>query len=415
MQKNSQNSGTNMLSSLGRVIQGFWSSIAGGMGIGSPRQRASASSSKASAFYRPQLYAALLLVVFGSVVIWSASLAIPEASFPRHLVGIAMGLVVAYLMWRYDYRTLANMSTALLVLDVILMLLPKVPGLGVSAKGMTGWVMIPLIHFRFQPSEIGKLVTIFLMASLGAEYNGKIDTLRDYLKLCGILTIPFGLILILPDLGTGLIILVTGATIIVCSGAKRSWVLVTLAVVVAGAALVVITSLTPGLPHILKQYQLNRLIVFMDSSVDPNGDGYNLLQAKIAVGSGGFFGKGIGNATQAGTGFLPEAHTDFVFALLAEEFGFVGAIVLLALFGLLVFSTILLAQRVEAPFGKLVLVGCATMWTFQLLQNVGMCIGIMPITGIPLPFVSFGSSSMVVQLTAVGMVQSVWHHIPKAA
>lgn len=140
-----------------------------------------------------------------------------------------------------------------------------------------------------------------------------------------------------------------------------------------------------------------------------------MQQAKIAVGSGGMFGKGIGNATQSVSGFLPEAHTDFVFALLAEEFGFMGSAVLLGLFGTLIFSTYLLAQRLENAFGKLVLVGCATMWMFQLLQNVGMCIGIMPITGIPLPFISFGSSSMVAQLLAVGLVQSVWRHIPKAA
>jgi len=212
-----------------------------------------------------------------------------------------------------------------------------------------------------------------------------------------------------------LIVLVTGASIIICSGAKRRWVVVTIACIVLFATVVVVTSMTPGLPHLLKPYQLNRLIVFVDSSVDPSGNGYNLQQAKIAVGSGGLLGKGIGHASQAGSGFLPEAHTDFVFAFLAEEFGFIGSALLLGLFAILIFSTITLAQRVEAPFGKLVLVGIATMWSFQLLQNVGMCIGIMPITGIPLPFISYGSSSMLTQLMAVGMVQSVWNHIPKTA
>jgi rod shape determining protein RodA len=367
-----------------------------------------------SSVYIPQLIPAVLLVAYGAVVIYSASLSIAEASFPRHLLGIAMGLVGAFLIWRYDYRTLQNMTTALLVTDVILMFLPKVPGLSYTALGMTGWIKIPIIGMTFQPSELAKLVTIYLMAGLGAQYNGKIDTLRDYLKLCGFLCVPFLLILTQPDLGTGLIILVTGAAIIICAGAKRSWVLVTIGGIVALGALVVVMSMTPGMPHPLKQYQLNRLIVFADPSVDPAGDGYNLQQAKIAVGSGGLLGKGIGHATQAGSGFLPEAHTDFVFALLAEEFGFVGSVLLLALFGGLIFSTIILANKIESPFGKLVLVGCATMWSFQLLQNVGMCIGIMPITGIPLPFVSFGSSSMLVQITAVGMVQSVWHHKLKA-
>lgn len=368
-----------------------------------------------SDLYLPELVPNLLLVAFGALVIWSASLTISDASFPRHMVGIALGLVAAFFVWQFDYRQLEGMTRVLLIVDVVLMLMPSIPGLGYSALGMTGWVKIPLIGLRFQPSEFAKPVTILMMASLTAEYNGKVDTLADYVKLCGTLLVPFVLILTQPDLGTGLIVLVMGAAIIICGGAKRSWVLVTVALIVVGAALVVATSMAEGFPHVLKQYQLNRLIVFMDPSVDPTGDGYNLQQAKIAIGSGGLVGKGIGNASQAGSGFLPEAHTDFVFALMAEEFGFVGSVLLLGLFAAMLFSTVALAMRVESPFGKLVLVGVTAMWTFQLLQNVGMCIGIMPITGIPLPFVSFGSSSMVAQFTSMGLVQSVWRHRTKAA
>ncbi|MFZ2756750.1 MAG: FtsW/RodA/SpoVE family cell cycle protein [Atopobiaceae bacterium] len=366
-----------------------------------------------SFFYLPALVPAMLLIAYGLLVIWSASLSITEASFPRQVFGVALGVVAAGFVWRYDYRSLQNVTRVLLVVDIALMLLPSVPGLSYSAKGMSGW--IKLFGFTFQPSEIAKLVTIYLMAGLAAQYNGKIDDFHEYVKLCGTLLVPFVLILTQPDLGTGLVILVTGATIIICGGAKRSWVLVTLAILVGGIALVVITSMTDGLPHILKQYQLKRLIVFIDPSVDPTGDGYNLQQAEIAVGSGGLFGKGIGNATQAGQGFLPEAHTDFVFALLSEEFGFVGSFLLLALFGWLMFSTVRLAMKVDAPFAKLVLVGVCSMWMFQLLENVGMCIGMMPITGIPLPFISFGSSSMLGQCMAVGMVQSVWYHRQKSA
>lgn len=360
--------------------------------------------------YLMELIPNVIIVLFGSVVMWSASLTIADASFPRHLAGIAIGLALGILVWAYDYRVFAGKTTLLLIIDVILMLMPSIPGLGYNAMGMTGWVQIPLMGLRFQPSEIAKPVTILLMASLVAEYNGRIESLRDYLKLCGILCIPFILILTQPDLGTGLIVLVLGATIIVCGGARRSWVLVTVGIIVVGAIVVVASSMTEGLPSILKQYQINRLIVFVDPSVDPSGNGYNLQQAKIAVGSGGLFGKGIGNASQAGGGFLPEAHTDFVFALLAEEFGFLGSTILLLLFGWMILSTIALALRVESPFGKFVLVGVASMWAFQLLQNVGMCIGIMPITGIPLPFVSFGSTSMVAQLMSAGLVQSVWRH-----
>lgn len=368
-----------------------------------------------SKVYLMELVPNLLLIVFGAVVMWSASLTIPEASFPRHMLGIVLGFVAAGVAWSYDVGVFADKSKFLLALDVVLMLMPSIPGLGYNAMGMTGWVQIPLINFRFQPSEIAKPVTVLLMASLVAAYNGKIDTLKDYLKLCGILCVPFVLILTQPDLGTGLIVLVLGAAIIICGGAKAKWVLITVGIIVVGAFVVVASSMTEGLPHILKQYQLNRLIVFVDPSVDPSGNGYNLQQAKIAVGSGGLLGKGIGNATQAASGFLPEAHTDFVFALLAEEFGFLGSLMLLLLFGWMILSTVGLALRVEAPFAKFVCVGVAAMWTFQLMQNVGMCIGIMPITGIPLPFVSFGSSSMIAQMLSAGLVQSVWRHRKKAA
>ncbi|MCR9036876.1 rod shape-determining protein RodA [Tractidigestivibacter sp. KD21] len=398
--------------------QGLLNSASNHLNRGSSR-RASTGSGRLGktlgGLYLSQLIPALLLVVYGVVVVWSASLTIAEANFPRHLVGIAMGLVGAVLVWRYDYRNLQGMTRALLIVACILMIAPKIPGLGYSAKGITGWVKVPGVGITFQPSEIAKLVVIYLMAALGAQYNGKIESLRDYVRLCAILLVPFGLILLQPDLGTGLVLLVFGATIIICSGAKRSWVLVTIALIVVGAAAIIVTSMLDGFPHILKTYQLNRLIVFVDPSVDPTNNGYNLQQAKIAVGSGGLLGKGIGSATQAGNGFLPEAQTDFVFALLAEEFGFVGGLVLLGLFAWMILSTILLGMRCESMFGKLVCVGCAAMWTFQVLEEVGMCMGIMPITGIPLPFISYGATSMIAQLMAVGMVQSVWRHRQKSA
>ena len=362
----------------------------------------------------PTLLPALLLLAYGLLTVWSASLTIAEASLPRQLVGALMGLAGATVLWHYDYRALANYTNVLLGVAVFLILMPKIPGLGITAKGMTGWVKIPLIGFRFQPSEPCKIVVIFLMASIVAQYNGKIDTFRDYARLCGTLLVPL-LLILTQDLGTGLVIFFSGALIIVCGGAPMRWVLPTVGLIVAAATLVIFCSMTEGLPNILKPYQLKRLIVFVDPSVDPTGDGYNLQQAQIAVGSGGLLGKGLGKATQAGQGFLPEAHTDFIFALLSEEFGFAGAFLLLLLFGWLLLATIMLALRTDSPFGRLCLVGVVAMWSFQLLENVGMCLGIMPITGIPLPFISFGSSSLITQLAAVGIVQSVYHHRTKSA
>lgn len=383
---------------------------------GSARRAAATQASRLagplSGLYLSQLIPALLLVVIGVITIWSASISIPEANFVSHLAGIAIGLVAAVLVWRYDMRALSSMTTALFVLACILMVLPRIPGLGYEVNGMMGWVRLGPV--RFQPSEPSKIVVIFLMASAAAQYNGKIETFKDYARLCGTLLVPLLLIMTL-DLGTGLVIFFIGATIIIVSGAPRTWVLLTIALIVGVAAVVIITSMIDGLPHILKEYQLNRLIVFVNPDVDPTNNGYNLMQAMIAVGSGGFFGKGFGNATQALNGFVPEAQTDFVFSLFAEQFGFVGSLVLLSLFTWMIVSTVLLAMKTESMYMRLILVGCVGMWTFQVLENVGMCLGIMPITGIPLPFVSYGSSSMVVQLVSVGIVQSVWRHRLKAA
>lgn len=366
----------------------------------------------------PVLVAWLCLLAYGAVVIWTASLTIAEASFSRQLVGMGLGLILAFLCWRSDFSGLAGMTTVLLVVDLAVLFSPYIPGLSYNAKGMTGWIRIPLIGLTFQPVELAKLITIFFMASLGAQYNGRIDNVREYAKLCGMLAIPFGAAVVAGDLGSGLVIFFSGAAIILMSGPKKEWVLCTVALIIGAVSIMlaldsVLDSML-GKDVLLKQYQMNRLLVFIDPESDTSDAGYNLLQSMIAVGSGGFFGKGIGNASQAGAGFLPEAHTDFVFALLSEVFGFVGALVLLALFALLIFSTIRVAHQSDSLFLQLATVGIVGMWTFQLLEEVGMCIGLMPITGIPLPFISFGSSSMLMQCAALGIVQSVWRSRGKA-
>ncbi len=364
--------------------------------------------------YLSQLIPALLIVILGVINMWSCALALEgEVNFTSHLAGIALGFAAAVVVWRYDFRNLANLTTALFVLSCVMLALPLIPGLGVEGGlGGLGWVRVgPL---RFQPSEPSKLVVIALMASACAQYNGKIEDFRDYAKLCGTLLVPLLLIMV-TDLGTGLMIFFTGATIIICSGAPRAWVLATIALIVGVSALVVITSSIDGLPHILKPYQLTRLTVFLDPEGSSSEDAYNLIQAMIAIGSGGLLGKGFGNASQSLLGFVPESQTDFIFATFAEQFGFVGSVLLLALYAWMILATIFLAMKVDSTFSKLVLVGCAAMWTFQVLESVGMCIGIMPITGIPLPFMTYGSSSMVTQLAAVGLVQSVWRHRQKVA
>ena len=264
--------------------------------------------------------ATVALVAYGLVVVYSASLSIAAASPARQALGAGLGFVVALAMYRFDMRKLANCTLALLVIDCALMLAPLLPFFAYSAKGLTGWVKIPVIGFTFQTSELAKPVTVLLMASLCARYGGRVTSLSDYVRLCAVLAVPFLLILLQPDLGTGLVILVSGAVVIVMAGPKRSWVIVTVILLVLGVAAVLLTdgiidNLVGDERSLFKDYQMNRLLVFLDPDSDTTNAGYNLRQSMIAVGSGGLFGKGFGNATQAASGFLPEAHTDFAFAL----------------------------------------------------------------------------------------------------
>ncbi len=359
----------------------------------------------------PLALSALMLLTFGLIVIYSASLSIANASFTRQLIGVFLGVVLGAILYKIDYRNYANLTVFLLILDVLLLVAPLLPIIGVHSKGINGWIQIPLIGLRLQTSEIAKLVIIVLMASLASQYNGKIHSLAAYAKLCGFLSIPFFLILLQPDLGTGLVFLVSGAIVIMCAGPKKRWVIGTIGIMVALAAVVIISD--PIIDGIagkdvgLKDYQMARLNVFAGHDTE---ESYNLEQSLIAVGSGGVLGKGFGNATQSNAGYLPEAHTDFVFAFLSEEFGFAGGAVLLTLFLALMINGLVIAKRCNLLFGTLIAVGIVGMWLFQVWQSVGMCIGLMPITGIPLPFMSYGSSSMIVNIAAVGLLLSIWRH-----
>ena len=385
------------------------------------KRQARKRGSLRDAVFIPVAVATLLLVAFGCFVVWTASLSIEEASFTRQLLGVGIGLFLAVVAWNIDYRMFANWSHALLVIDILLIFSPFIPGLSYEGGGMTGWIRFPVIGLTFQPVELVKLVTVLYMASRTAEYNGTIDNLRDYVKLCVMLVIPFACILIQGDLGSGIVVFVAGAVVIMIGGPKKEWVLSTIALLVGAVVLFfAVNSITTAYfdSPLIAPYRLNRLLVFLDPEGSSSTDeGYNLLQSLIAVGSGGFFGRGIGSAdaSQSGAGFLPEAHTDFVFALLSEEFGFVGGLLLIALYLLLILGTIFVAVRTENIFGKLVAVGIVGLWPFPIFEHIGMCLGLMPITGIPLPFISFGSSSMMVQLMVVGVVQSIWRHRTKAA
>lgn len=357
----------------------------------------------------PFLITVMLLVLFGLVDVSFVIADSSDYSISRQILGVILGIIVMIIVWKIDYRVFADMMVPLLILDVVLILSPHLPVIGHSAGGATSWVKIGI---TFQPGELAKAVTVLLMASMVSRYYGMLDNPREYIKCLIVMMVPFVCILTQPDLGTGIVLLVIGITIIYEGGASGKFIGISVGVL--AALIVAVIALDPVFDNLagedvfLKDYQMNRLLVFIDADLDPTGSGYNLQQAKIAIGSGGFLGKGLGNATQSALGFLPEAATDFVFCTVAEQLGFVGVVVLLALFGSLFYQAIKMAKSVSTQFGRLIIMGICGMWLFQVLENIGMTCGLMPITGIPLPFISYGSSSMITNFVCVGLILSVW-------
>ncbi|MCI8425408.1 MAG: rod shape-determining protein RodA [Adlercreutzia sp.] len=357
-----------------------------------------------------------LLLGFGLLVCWSAVQGDADYSFSRQLAGVAAGLIIMVVVWAFDYRRLANLTTALLVINVVLILLPHIPGLGTDAgMGAKSWIKIGM---QVQPGEFAKVTVVLFAASLVARYQGTLDDWREYCKVLGLLLVPFAAIMTQPDLGTGLVYMAISAVVLVMGGAKARYLLITVGAGIAAVAAVFAIDevlkyqLADGTYEyrLLKNYQRSRLFVFLNPEADLSGDGYNLAQAKIAIGSGGLFGKGLLNATQSTHGFLPEAPTDFIFCVLAEEFGFVGVMGLIALYAALIAVCLYIARRADNLFGMLIVMGIIGMWLFQILENIGMDCGLMPITGIPLPFVSYGSSFMVVNFALIGLIGSVYSH-----
>ena len=359
----------------------------------------------------PFIIVVCALVLVGLLVQLSATSANSEYSFSRQAMGVVVGVVLFIVVSRIDYHVLGGLTTLFLVINVVLLLSPHLPLIGVEVKGAQSWINIGI---QIQPGEFAKITAVLLAASIMARYGGRLDDLREYLKALGILAVPFICVMTQPDTGTGMVYLAISLFALIAGGANWKFLVGTIGIVAAlvvGLFLIdpVLDSIV-GSDVLIKEYQRSRLLVFMDSNYDLSGEGYNLQQAKIAIGSGGLFGKGFMQATQSSLGFLPEAPTDFVFCVFAEEFGFVGALVLMVLYVALIVVSLRIARSSNDLFGSIIVCCVVGMWLFQVLENIGMTCGLMPITGIPLPFMSYGSSFMLVNFVMLGLINSVWAH-----
>jgi rod shape determining protein RodA len=281
-------------------------------------------------------------------------------------------------------------------------------GSGSAQVGANRWIQLPF--FRLQTSELAKLMLIVAFAGLLAEGVALRHRLRFVIVSVIYILIPTVLVFLQPDLGSALVFGAILVTMLVIWGIRLPHLGILAGVsVFAGVMVLRVLPGTFGV-HLLKAYQLQRLTLFFDPQRDPTGLGYQLSQSKIAVGSGMFTGKGYLQGTQTHLNFLPAHHTDFIFAVIGEELGFLGSILLIGLFAIIIWRALRMARLSEDMYGRLIAAGVAGVLAFQVFVNIGMTIGIMPVTGIPLPFVSFGSSSLVVFLMAIGLLESIHVH-----
>ncbi|MCH1867240.1 rod shape-determining protein RodA [Nocardioides sp. CFH 31398] len=353
------------------------------------------------------LGAVVTLVVLGTLLVWSATVARddltggdPQAYLRRQLVNIAIGAVLFVLVLATDHRWIRILAPLVYLASVIGLVLVLV--MGSTINGSRSW--IDLGPISVQPSEFAKLAVVIGMALLVAERaEGSWRRGVGTVEVVGMLVIagvPAALILLQPDLGTMLVLAATVFGVIALSGAPRRWLVGLTLTGVVGAAGAVAAG-------VLAEYQVDRFLAFTDPGLDPRGAGYNTEQARIAVGNGGLFGQGLFDGSQTRAGFVPEQHTDFVFTVAGEELGLLGAGLLIALLGVVVWRALVIAAETDDVFGRIAAGGIACWFGFQAFQNVGMCLGIMPVTGVPLPFVSYGGSSMFANLLAVGLLMNI--------
>ncbi|MEN9906115.1 MAG: hypothetical protein RL475_313 [Actinomycetota bacterium] len=342
------------------------------------------------------------LLVYAATRDWYATNGLdPQYYLKRHVINIVIGLALAWGTTIIDYRLLRAYTPYIWGLGVFGLLLVLIPGVGSEVNGAKAWIRLPA-GFQIQPAEIAKISIIIGIAMLLSErtHNNDAPTSQDVLKALGVAAIPLLLILVQPDMGTVLIISASVVTMLAVSGAPSRWVVGLIILALLGGFVAVKAG-------VISDYQVKRLQSFVDPNADSQGAGYQLRQARITVGSGGLIGTGLFNGPQTNGRFVPEQQTDFIFTVAGEELGFLGSGLIIFLLFLILMRAFAIARRSTDPYGTLVCTGVMAWFAFQIFENIGMTLGLMPMTGVPLPFMSYGGSSMFANLIGFGLLQNV--------
>ena len=351
------------------------------------------------------LLAVAAIIVIGLIVLNSASAAEEGNHVFKQIVAIGLGLVIFFISLNLEYNIFSKYYRQIYVLTLIMLV--AVLLVGHEAGGAKSWFKFPVFG-NFQPSEVAKILLIVSYAKFLEDRQGHLNTLWELIQAFVFFVPPVLLILMQPDMGSAMVFIAIMIGMLFMAGANWKWLLGIFGgeFIVGIAYIIGIWKLGWWSP--LQPHQLNRFLVLFDSSIDKQGVGWNAWQAKIAIGNGGFFGQGIGAGTQSAGEFLPAQWTDFIFAVLCEETGFVGAMITLALFAVLFYRGIKISIQSRDLYGALVAIGVVTMYFFHVFENVGMNVGIMPIAGIPLPFISYGGSATLANFMGIALLENIY-------
>ncbi len=349
------------------------------------------------------LMISIVIVIFGVLNIYSATYnktlngaTIGFEYAKLQLMWLVIGIIAIYFILTIDYSFFRNYAYVFYGASIVLLLINKVAG-SVS-KGANSWIQIG--SRAIQPSEFAKLAIIIIVAKKVEDMDGKIDSFKKLFIIFIYAMIPTSLVIIQPDMGMTMVIFFTVLGMVIVG--KLDWKIIGGGFLALFVAIAVVWN-----SGLIEDYQKNRIITVFNPARDPLGDGYHVIQAKIAIGSGGLTGSGYMNGSQTKGGFIPEAWTDFIFSVVGEEWGLLGSMGLLALYGIMIFRMINIARESKDVFGSILVAGVTGSMLFSILENAGMNVGLMPITGITLPFMSYGGSSMLVYFMSLALVLNV--------
>ncbi len=346
------------------------------------------------------------VIIIGLFVLDSAAASEGTAYVLRQLVWIVAGIVIMLGALQLDYTILQKYSKQLYIFALVFLLAVRL--FGSVRGGARGWFVIA--GFGIQPAEYCKIILILCYAQFLSSRRERLQTMQDLIPCFLFMALPVLLLMAQPDLGSALVYIFIMVGMLFVAGANRK-ILISL----FGGGIVALIIYLLGVWKLnwwcpLKTYQLNRFLVLFDPNIDPLGAGYNVWQSRIAIGNGGFWGEGLHMGSQSTGAFMPEQHTDFIFAVFAEELGFIGACGLLLLYAFMLFRGLRVSMLSKDMYGTLVAAGIVSMYLFHILENAGMTMGIMPVTGIPLPFVSYGGSSMLTNFLGIALLQNIYVH-----